>query len=37
MVEQRPLTVADLLTVPGVGPKKLTAYGEAFLEVLRDG
>jgi superfamily II DNA helicase RecQ len=37
MVEARPVTEADLLTVPGVGPVKLERYGEAFLEALRAG
>ncbi len=37
MVEGRPVTEADLLTVPGVGPVKLERYGEAFLEALRAG
>jgi ATP-dependent DNA helicase RecQ len=35
MAERRPQTVDDLRTVPGVGPKKLAEYGDAFLEVLR--
>jgi ATP-dependent DNA helicase RecQ len=36
MAEQRPLTEDALLSVSGVGPKKLSAYGAAFLSVLRD-
>jgi ATP-dependent DNA helicase RecQ len=28
---------AEMLEVPGVGPAKLEKYGEAFLEVLREG
>jgi ATP-dependent DNA helicase RecQ len=35
MAERRPLSLDDLRTVPGVGPKKLAEYGDAFLEVLR--
>jgi ATP-dependent DNA helicase RecQ len=35
MAASRPATEAELLDVSGVGPKKLEAYGEAFLEVLR--
>ncbi len=35
MVEQRPRSMAALLGVSGVGPKKLAAYGEAFLAALR--
>jgi ATP-dependent DNA helicase RecQ len=35
MAEQHPRTEAELLAVPGVGPKKLAAYGEAFLALLR--
>ena len=36
MAEQRPRTKEELLAVPGVGPKKLAAYGEAFLALLRE-
>ncbi len=36
MAERRPTTEDQLLDVPGVGAKKLTRYGEAFLRVLRD-
>jgi ATP-dependent DNA helicase RecQ len=35
MAERRPLTTDDLRGIPGVGPKKLAEYGDAFLEVLR--
>jgi ATP-dependent DNA helicase RecQ len=35
MAERRPQSLADLRGIPGVGPKKLEEYGEAFLEVLR--
>jgi len=37
MAERRPRTEAELLDVSGVGPKKLAAYGNAFLELLRAG
>jgi ATP-dependent DNA helicase RecQ len=35
MAERRPRSEAELLEVPGVGPKKVEQYGEAFLAVLR--
>jgi ATP-dependent DNA helicase RecQ len=35
MAEARPRTASELLAVPGVGPKKMALYGEAFLSVLR--
>ncbi len=35
MAEQRPTSKKQLLEIPGVGPKKLAEYGEAFLAVLR--
>lgn len=35
MAERRPTTDADLLTIGGVGPKKMAQYGAAFLAVLR--
>ncbi len=35
MAERLPRTVAELSDIPGVGPHKLAAYGEAFLAVLR--
>ena len=34
MADRRPATLAELRTVPGVGPVKLERYGEAFLEAL---
>jgi len=37
MAEQRPRTEEELLAIPGVGPRKLAAYGEAFLALLREG
>jgi superfamily II DNA helicase RecQ len=37
MAEQRPHTEEELLAIPGVGPKKLAAYREAFLTLLREG
>jgi len=36
MAESRPRTVGELLAIPGVGPRKLAAYGEAFLALLRE-
>ena len=35
MAARRPASLAELASVPGVGAKKLEAYGEAFLAVLR--
>jgi ATP-dependent DNA helicase RecQ len=35
MAERRPLSTDDLRGIPGVGPKKLAEYGDAFLDVLR--
>ncbi len=37
MAKHSPQTRAELLGIPGVGPVKLERYGEAFLEVLREG
>ncbi|HEX7508930.1 MAG TPA: ATP-dependent DNA helicase RecQ, partial [Polyangia bacterium] len=34
MAEIRPRTPGELLAIPGVGPRKLAAYGEAFLALL---
>ncbi len=34
MTAERPMNEAELLTIPGVGPRKLQRYGAAFLEVL---
>jgi ATP-dependent DNA helicase RecQ len=36
MAERRPRSLDDLRTVPGVGPRKLLEYGEAFLDLLRE-
>ncbi|MEO8213462.1 MAG: ATP-dependent DNA helicase RecQ [Myxococcales bacterium] len=36
MAAQRPRTAEALLHISGVGPKKLAAYGEAFLDLMRD-
>jgi ATP-dependent DNA helicase RecQ len=36
MTEQRPTTEAELLSIGGVGPKKLESYGDAFLDVIRN-
>jgi ATP-dependent DNA helicase RecQ len=35
MAERVPRTVDELLAIPGVGPRKLAAYGDAFLSLLR--
>jgi ATP-dependent DNA helicase RecQ len=36
MAEHPPQTEEELLAIPGVGPRKLAAYGEAFLALLRE-
>ncbi|NUP07376.1 MAG: ATP-dependent DNA helicase RecQ [Polyangiaceae bacterium] len=36
MVKRHPTTEAEMLDVSGVGPRKLEAYGDAFLRVLRE-
>ena len=36
MAAQRPASLADLGRIGGVGAKKLDAYGDAFLRVIRD-
>jgi ATP-dependent DNA helicase RecQ len=36
MATCRPTTPADLLAISGVGPKKVAAYGQAFLDLIRD-
>lgn len=36
MVEARPRTLEALASISGVGERKLEAYGEAFLELLRE-
>jgi ATP-dependent DNA helicase RecQ len=36
MAEARPQNDDQLLAIPGVGPRKLAAYGEAFLALLRE-
>lgn len=35
MADRRPKSESELLSISGVGPKKLAQYGEAFLELLR--
>jgi ATP-dependent DNA helicase RecQ len=35
MTEQRPTTEAELLSISGVGPKKLATFGDPFLETIR--
>ncbi len=37
MTAKKPSSEAELLDVSGVGPKKIAAYGKAFLDLLRDG
>jgi ATP-dependent DNA helicase RecQ len=37
MAALRPTSLAALAEVPGVGKAKLDRYGEAFLEVIREG
>jgi ATP-dependent DNA helicase RecQ len=37
MAAQRPATLSDLGRIGGVGAKKLEAYGDAFLQVIRQG
>ena len=36
MTELRPTSDVELLAISGVGPQKLTTYGDAFLEVIRN-
>jgi len=36
MAESHPRTPGELLAIPGVGPRKLAAYGDAFLALLRE-
>ena len=36
MAAERPASIAELLSLPGVGQAKLSRYGEAFLAVLRE-
>ncbi len=36
MAERQPATEAELLSISGVGPKKLATYGAVFLEVIRN-
>jgi ATP-dependent DNA helicase RecQ len=35
LARQRPVTLDEMATVPGVGPAKLAKYGAAFLDALR--
>jgi superfamily II DNA helicase RecQ len=37
MLQRRPCSEAELLSVNGVGQAKLERYGARFLEVLADG
>jgi ATP-dependent DNA helicase RecQ len=34
MAQRRPASAAELLAIPGVGPKKLQLYGPRFLALL---
>jgi len=36
MAERVPKTADELLAIPGVGPRKLAAYGDTFLALLRE-
>ncbi|MFL9840280.1 DNA helicase RecQ [Sphingomonas sp. ST-64] len=36
MAASRPATLADLSRIPGIGARKLAAYGDAFLEAIRE-
>jgi len=36
MAMARPVSLAELGEIPGVGARKLDAYGEAFLTVIRN-
>ncbi|MBL6927438.1 MAG: HRDC domain-containing protein, partial [Acidimicrobiia bacterium] len=36
LLEARPTTPAELLTVPGIGPVKVDRYGDDLLAVLAD-
>ncbi|QDX27053.1 DNA helicase RecQ [Sphingomonas suaedae] len=36
MAATRPATLAELSRIPGIGARKLAAYGEAFLEAIRE-
>jgi ATP-dependent DNA helicase RecQ len=37
LARQHPTTLAEMRRVPGIGPAKIEKYGDAFLEVLRQG
>jgi superfamily II DNA helicase RecQ len=37
LARRHPTSLADMRRVPGIGPAKMEKYGEAFLEVLRQG
>lgn len=36
MVSERPTSDAEFLAIPGIGEKKLEAYGEDFLSLIRE-
>lgn len=37
LAKRHPTSLADMRKVPGIGPAKIEKYGEAFLEILRQG
>ena len=37
IAERRPSTLAELVAIQGMGEAKVERFGEAFLEVLREG
>src|SRR6185312_14269786 len=36
MAQNRPISEADLMDISGVGPKKVAAYGAAFVALIRE-
>ena len=37
LAKRHPKTKAEMRAVPGIGPAKMEKYGDAFLDVLREG
>jgi superfamily II DNA helicase RecQ len=37
LAKQHPTSLAEMRRVPGIGPAKIEKYGDAFLEILRQG
>jgi ATP-dependent DNA helicase RecQ len=37
MARRHPTSLAEMRQVPGIGPAKIEKYGDAFLEILRQG